>query len=553
MECQLNSLKKAKNDLAVSRCLNSLPRDLEGTYERILNSIEKDYVDDVRRILTLLCFSSRPLTVDELLHAHAVDLAEPAHLEFGRMLDLDGLEDICLGLIEVRPSTTDRLAEAWTVHIAHYSVQEYLQSDHIGQQKAAMFHLSNGTSHAEIAQICLVYLLEPQFARYKWDVQLLRGLPFARFAARYWHNHYINASDDHGVVEGLVRRLYRHPKCFVSSIRLHDPERLRWGPAQIRPLKAIGTPLYYAAFLGLDCLIEELVVSGSDLTRIYSPTGTPLQAAALKGHERVVEILLDRGAIIDTPARGFGSLPPLQTASRSGHRNVVQLFLDRGADINMLRENDTGFPGTPLAAACQGRQVNMVHYLLSRGADIHTCGEYSGTALHAAAKSGSLKLVQLLINLGADVRAQSKANGSVLQMAIRGALNEKKLSENLKIMELLLDRLGNEMNGGLGPELCSAAFESQFDVVKLLLDRGAGVNERSGEHGTALQWATIQFSSLEKQVETVELLLDRGADVNAEDPGLGGECGTALQNAILRDHTKIQEILIARGAKSAFD
>lgn len=496
-------------------------------------------MDDVRRILTLLCFSARPLTINELLQAHAVDLTEPAHLEFGRMLDLDGLQDICLGLIEMRPSTKGPHAGALTAHIAHYSVQEYLESDRIRKQRAATFYLQRGPSHAEIAQICLVYLLEPHFSRDTLDEQFLSDFPLARFAAMYWHNHYTNASDKKVLVEHLVRRLYNHPASFAASIRLHDPANPRWNAAVNRPSKSIGTPLFYASFLGLESLIDELVASGSDLNKKYGPGSTPLHAAAQRGHEKVVQMLLDRGATTKNPETRHSYNPPLQLAAMNGHRNVVQLLLDRGVEIDPVAGRDSGYGLSPLGAACQGHQVDMVQYLLSRGANIHTCGEYSGTALHAAARAGYLDLVQLLVGLGADIHAQSKDNGSVFHSAVCGGSRD--------VVEFLLDRLGNEVDGGFGRELCTAASLGRFDVLKLLLDRGADVNERGGERGTALQYAS--YGDEPQSVEIVELLLDRGADVNAP----GGEYGNPLQNAILRDRMKIQEILLAWGAKNEFD
>lgn len=78
VECQFNALRRARNRNQLDECLRTLPRDLDGTYERILCTIPDEYVEDVRRVLTLLCFSARPLTVNELIDAHAIDLNEPS-------------------------------------------------------------------------------------------------------------------------------------------------------------------------------------------------------------------------------------------------------------------------------------------------------------------------------------------------------------------------------------------------------------------------------------------------------------------------------------------
>ncbi|RJE20403.1 Ankyrin repeat protein [Aspergillus sclerotialis] len=108
VECQFNALRRAKNRNQLDECLRTLPRDLDETYERIFCSINDDYVEDVRRVLTMLCFSTRPLTVNELIDAHAVDLGESPHLDRdGRSYEQDDLVDICLGLIEIAATEDD--------------------------------------------------------------------------------------------------------------------------------------------------------------------------------------------------------------------------------------------------------------------------------------------------------------------------------------------------------------------------------------------------------------------------------------------------------------
>ena len=79
-----------------------MPRDLDETYERILCSVDKICIEDVHRIRTILFVTNRPLNINELTDAHAVDLSEPPHLDReGRSYSQDNLIDICLGLIEV--------------------------------------------------------------------------------------------------------------------------------------------------------------------------------------------------------------------------------------------------------------------------------------------------------------------------------------------------------------------------------------------------------------------------------------------------------------------
>jgi hypothetical protein len=77
----------------------------------------------------------------------------------------------------------------------------------------------------------------------------------------------------------------------------------------------------------------------------------------------------------------------------------------------------------------------------------------------------------------------------------------------------------NYQTGGSGSALQSAALKGSYIAVKLLLDRGAGINAQGGEYGNALQAAAWRGSEA-----MVKLLLDNGADVNAQ----GGEYLLAL-------------------------
>lgn len=57
--------------------------------------------------------------------------------------------------------TEEREPTAHVVRIAHFSVQEYLESERIQHHKAAIFSLTGTTAHVEIARVCLIYLLDP--------------------------------------------------------------------------------------------------------------------------------------------------------------------------------------------------------------------------------------------------------------------------------------------------------------------------------------------------------------------------------------------------------
>ena len=73
MECQLNVLKGCINLLEIRRALASLPKTLDDTYARILQMIPENHRKVAHAVLQLLAVSFRPLTVEEVAEAIAVD------------------------------------------------------------------------------------------------------------------------------------------------------------------------------------------------------------------------------------------------------------------------------------------------------------------------------------------------------------------------------------------------------------------------------------------------------------------------------------------------
>jgi uncharacterized protein len=84
-----------------------------------------------------------------------------------------------------------------------------------------------------------------------------------------------------------------------------------------------------------------------------------------------------------------------------------------------------------------------------------------------------------------------------------------------------------------------AAHEGHVELVQLLLDRGARIDERKHSGETAL-W----FAAQQGHAGAAELLLQRGADPNAQD----GEGVTPLMVARTNGHEAVADLLRRAGA-----
>ncbi|KAK5563056.1 hypothetical protein LTR43_011324, partial [Exophiala xenobiotica] len=439
VECQLRSLCKYPCIVShLKKWLSALPPSLDATYERMLCSIELR--KEAQKILSLLCYASRPLSIDEIAEAFAVDIDELEYYDPESKFrgGPDDVLRICPGLVAIN-LRNDGIQE---VRIEHFSVQEYLLSDRIRSGRAAYFALSGPSQHGRISKTCLLYLQVHDFLHQTLTSDLLRQYAFARYAAEFWYHHYRQADGQFAQqLMEMVGTLLTTRSIKERWVRLHKPDR----PWDLyvdydRFVEDPPSEIYYASLLGLyEVLGFMLSTSPVDVNAQRGEYGNALQAASFRGHENVVQLLLDQGADVNAQGGRYGNA--LQAASNGGHEKVVQLLLDQGADVN----TQGGRYGTALQAASNGGHEKVVQLLLDQGADVNTQGGEYGNALQAASIGGHEKVVQLLLDQGADVNAQ-----------------------------------GGGYGGGYGNALQAASNGGHEKVVQLLLDQGADVNTQGG-------------------------------------------------------------------------
>jgi ankyrin repeat protein len=142
-------------------------------------------------------------------------------------------------------------------------------------------------------------------------------------------------------------------------------ESMLTDPAALTSRTAFGwTPLHMAAFGGNAATTELLLRKGAPLeTRAKSKfLNTPLQTALLSGQYATAKILLDHGA--DALVRQSKGFTPLHEAALLGRNDLVQLLLDHGAEINSVADNGE----TPLAEAMRGKHAELAAWMKTKGA-----------------------------------------------------------------------------------------------------------------------------------------------------------------------------------------
>ncbi|XP_058054410.1 transient receptor potential cation channel subfamily A member 1 [Anopheles bellator] len=157
------------------------------------------------------------------------------------------------------------------------------------------------------------------------------------------------------------------------------------------------SPMHYASREGHIRSLENLIRLGACINLKNNNNESPLHFAARYGRYNTVRQLLDseKGTFIINESDGEG-LTPLHIASQQGHTRVVQMLLNRGA---LLHRDHNGRNPLHLAAMSGYTQtVELLHSVHSHLLD--QVDKDGNTALHLATMENKPNAVVLLLGLG---------------------------------------------------------------------------------------------------------------------------------------------------------
>jgi ankyrin repeat protein len=212
------------------------------------------------------------------------------------------------------------------------------------------------------------------------------------------------------------------------------------------------------------------------------------------------------------------------------------------ADRSLIQACDRD-GASPLHIAAEHTNAELVAWLLDRRANPHKKDLRGLTALDRAALSAGPRnpgaqrfpsVAKLLLDHGAEI-------------TIHGAValgDESRIRELVSADPDLLRQIGQ--SGGL---VSLAVNHGQLEIVRLLLDLGADVNERimldQLEQPTPSSGMPLWYAAFAGRLDIVQLLLDRGADPNANVYA----SGWPLLHAWRNKHESVKRLLLERGAR----
>jgi hypothetical protein len=194
--------------------------------------------------------------------------------------------------------------------------------------------------------------------------------------------------------------------------------------------------LFFAIERGDSFLVKWLLRRGAEYSNsVYSSDragwATEIQAAAFFGNEEIVSILLTNSSFKRSFRESEYCWAPLRDAALEGHTRIVELLLEAGVDVDAssrLCENKGRhtqpmpllFPSTALFAALKGRHAAVVDLLLRKNVNINAIvgGRH---ALGVAADAGDHGITTSLVQAGAKMPLLSSRQKLELRCASRPA------------------------------------------------------------------------------------------------------------------------------------
>lgn len=494
----MDYLCELPNDAARRKALDSLPPDLNSTYERILDRVNQSNPETQKLVQRALRWIAHTSTFSGF---NSEALCEAVSIDFSSTKqDSEAIPDE-FEILHWCSSLVRKSTRGENLELAHFTVMEFLQQiDSSRDVSIAKYRIHYETDRITLGKVCLTYLNFEDFNQSTLpDLRVierrLRRYPFREYAIRWLSgvNMLHDDMDDNELVS-LAQKLWSpsKPDTFISW--MYDTSAAVFGdwPGEAEKLGVIKsgfaetTALHWMAMGGSGKMCSWLIKSGCDVNR-SSAFGTPLHCALMGW---------------DTYRWSF-SEPALQRPSLlidDGCNDLVHLLLEAGADPNCYYECGSEKLSTMYIALLISNS-ELVMRLLDEG------GILDDRCLDALETEVENEDICDIIDYASEYHVEPETRGRLLQLAVK--------AERPNATRLIQNGDGAPLESTHCEELLRTAAElGQPEIVRGLLEHQRldvdAANEDTG-------MTALHHAAQTDQLEIIEILMDHGADSSRSD------------------------------------
>lgn len=523
----MEELSKKTTCTQILDALNEMPKDLPEMYSRILSMTEKSRRPTLCKLLRWVTMAVRPLTIKEL--AAAMEIVHTEHLP-GEQIVLDYIS-MCGTMLQINDGK---------VGFVHQSAIDYLlEGDSSKDTVLEDFHITEGIAHSEMAARCIDCMegsiLSHKRLMYNEIPEHSKSNALLNYAVSNWFKHAKDGS------ASLNKDLILERDFFKKRSKTRD----NWLSTCLFGLDGVhfsrsNSSLNIAASLGIEAWVEmelrkrsKLMIRLSNFRdEMSSLTGPPIVCAVKNQHAAIVKLLLEGGAARD------GNTEALNRAVILRNKAIVRLLLERCTyweqDLICAMIETIRNPDPPIARMLLDHDARKSIWINSSPTGAFqefklSSHERLAIKLSAAMTCGHSTMIPVLINnikhFDYETYPPFFHYHTFLMTVVRAG--------DIQAIKLLLAR-GADINQRtrLSETALSTAISNKLNipVVKFLLESGSDIKTDVKAFHCAVRYGTEN---------ALRILLEYGVDPNATCPN--GK--SAFDVAFKRGDKQIERLL----------
>ena len=418
---QTNWTLRQRTVRQIEEALVDVPQDLSQFYERTLGRIKQQPHPDRKlafRVFRWISHASADLTIDQLIHALSLEWGAPVDrshsFDVKNLYRLADVVDVCLGLINVE-------AHDRSVRFTHDTVKEYLTTN-----TSRLWEESPSASiHGELAATCLTYMAFDDFGEGPCTSQsdfiaLTKFYCLLPYAMRYVGSHLRKtAAMDKAMLLKQFERLLKNDmkRLLIVQVGLYF---VGMEPVfeSDRCVLAKNPWINLVTDWGYLPMVENALRRGYSLEPESLTSQTPLHVAASNGDLELVRYMLRLE--VDSTQGDWRGHDPAMLAALKGHSETFKCLTERGS--NSSKRDLTG--NTSLAISVYSNQRGILSYIMQQNPKPRFEDWYRAMWFAVGGDNSFLTSLQLLKGLDGSIQREYLQR-SLIPM-IRDSYNPRK-------------------------------------------------------------------------------------------------------------------------------